>query len=281
MKRTKSRLALQEHYPLSAPQATRRVEKHYRAIRAALPDKPLHEIPMLDLMATTAHVLSKRDDFAFQKENPPLRGGCFHPLLPDGRVAYAYYELGNRLIMERVLSRLRAKKVLDERHADDYRALWGRLFQTPPSTIQAEKLEAFDRLNNELGQAKFKRVAAETLTAIAESGNETYAARALASDANATPKQARQARLALKLDDAFLNPYANHELFMVANYFLSNLPLRKKTKEPTRIQFIAPKRLASEFGDALLNAYRVMLEHSLQESRKPEYTGAAYKPAKH
>ena len=88
-------------FRLSAEKAIAKIEEHVGLVKKHL-GKPLHEVPFEDFVVAPGRVFHKQPDSL--------------PISREGESLYSPYDLGNYLVLERIVSQLRAEKRLKKSH---------------------------------------------------------------------------------------------------------------------------------------------------------------------
>ncbi len=148
-------------FEFDARRAAQIAAKHVGDVVASLPRRPLHEIPLSEIMKTTSNILKCHPDFVKVRISrweitPVPKGRSKRPL-------YSYYEIGHKLIVARIISELNAEGELPAHHEARFKEALGQLYCNPPKQMIRRSIKAWDKLVNLLGVEKADMLMKRTL----------------------------------------------------------------------------------------------------------------------
>lgn len=137
-------------YFLPVKRAVEKVREHVELVKKYI-GRPLHEVPILDIKLAIVNTLKDHPDFQMLKsaqQTPYLK-----PKIGEDEL-YADYEIGHHLLIDRLISKLRAEGKLQKQRENDVRAILGELYHNPPKSCIKKQITAINRLERRLGAQK-------------------------------------------------------------------------------------------------------------------------------
>ncbi|MFA6049509.1 MAG: hypothetical protein WC792_06200 [Candidatus Micrarchaeia archaeon] len=168
-------------FELPVNEAARLAQKRGSEIAGGF-KKPLHEVPMADLRRAVAKRL----------ESLQHEASTTGPL-------YSHYEIGNSLLIRRLLSRMAHDGALEPAHAGILKTALGEIYYGAPALVFRRQLGALSALEKRLGSEKAEELLQKARKAWLAQNEELASARIA---------QSRE-----KIGDTLLNPTQNMVLF--------------------------------------------------------------------
>ncbi len=135
---------MNEEYALTHHDAVRAVKVHFKAVTDKLPSKPIHEVPYEEIIRIAGQTLGDHTDFRTAQSNVLVP-------IQRGKPIYSKFELAHKILTERVLSQLRAERLVQRKHLPLLRKALGELYARVPPEVRKEQLAAFNLLEKKMG----------------------------------------------------------------------------------------------------------------------------------
>lgn len=178
-------------FALPVNRAVKKIAEHAELVAQHL-GKPLHEASVKEIKIATVDSLRNHPEFAI---NPTSGLNA----VKNGKTLYCAYELGHRLLVDRLISKLKSEGNLSEEHAPEVSKLFGILYYNPPALVLKKQLTALNKLEKQLGREKTEILLGQIQKEWNDTKNEGF-----------TKDESQYER---ELSDLFSNPKSNMLVF--------------------------------------------------------------------